>query len=88
MVLGRHDGDAHVLPEVAVIVVELERLDAAAAVLWRVPRKLYGVRRSRLPLQVGGLLRHCYLKQLCQMLKHIVIFILSLNIINSNQCLE
>jgi hypothetical protein len=57
--LRRHDRNPHVLPELAVIVVQLETLDRVARVLGRVPRKLDGVRRQRLSLQIGRLLRYC-----------------------------
>ena len=59
-VARRRDGHVHVLAEVRVVVVELVRVDELVGrQLRRVPRQLDGVRRSRLALQVGRLLRNC-----------------------------
>ena len=58
--LRRGDGDAHVLAEVRVVVVQLEAVDAFGARRLRVvPGQLDGVGRHRLSLKVRRLLRNC-----------------------------
>ena len=60
-VFGWHDGNADVLPEVAVIVVKLIALDGIPRrpfLRW-IPLQLDGIGVDSLTLQIGGLLWHC-----------------------------